>query len=84
MSDGMERFPRDAKGNEYYLQKDGKPLLLRKTNGEYYLARNRKGYKLIPSNLLAEFATDNEPFLFTKDVLGNIVYVRPSQSYRKS
>ncbi|GFQ66999.1 hypothetical protein TNCT_574481 [Trichonephila clavata] len=82
-SDGRERYPRDAKGNEYYLQKDGKPLLLRKENGEYYLARNRKGYKLIPWNLLAAFANDNEPFLFTKDVLGNNVYVRQSELPQK-
>ncbi|GFQ84580.1 hypothetical protein TNCT_461011 [Trichonephila clavata] len=82
-SDGRERYPRDAKGNEYYLQKDGKPLLLRKANGEYYLARNRKGYKLIPWNLLAAFANDNEPFLFTKDVLGNNVYVRQSELPQK-
>ncbi|GFQ88201.1 hypothetical protein TNCT_361941 [Trichonephila clavata] len=68
---------------EYYLQKDGKPLLLRKANGEYYLARNRKGYKLVPWDLLAEFATDNEPFLFTKDVLGNNVYVRQSELPQK-
>ncbi|GFQ64722.1 hypothetical protein TNCT_24251 [Trichonephila clavata] len=79
MSDGTERYPQDAKENEYYLERDGKPLLLRKPNGEYYLAQNRKGYKLIPWNLLAEYAIDNEPYLFTKDVLGNNVYVRQSE-----
>ncbi|GFQ87740.1 hypothetical protein TNCT_275161 [Trichonephila clavata] len=54
-------------------------VLLRKPNGEYYLAQNRKGYKLIPWNLLAEYAIDNEPYLFTKDVVGNNVYVRQSE-----
>ncbi|GFT02025.1 hypothetical protein TNCV_2711001 [Trichonephila clavipes] len=78
-SNGTERYPRDAKGNEYYLQWDGKPLLLRKPNGEHYLAHNRKGFQLIPWNLLAEYAINNEPYLFTKDVLGNNVYVRQSE-----
>ncbi|GFW00122.1 hypothetical protein TNCV_3569091 [Trichonephila clavipes] len=76
---GEREISTRRKGNGHYLQWVGKPLLLRKPNGEHYLAHNRKGFQLIPWNLLAEYAINNEPYLFTKDVLGNNVYVRQSE-----
>ena len=72
-ADGKQRYPTDAKGNEYYLQTEGKPYLLQQENGEPYLAKTRKGIPMIPWNEMR--VTDDRPYMYTKDVLGNCVYI---------
>lgn len=77
MADGTQRYPCDAKRNEYYWQDQGKPMLLRKNTGHVYLARSKNGHELIPWNHLQE-SVGPEPCVFSKDANGNTVYLRES------
>lgn len=74
MADGTERYPKDGKGHEYYLRNEGIPFVLKKSDGETYLARNRRGDSLIPWNYFKEFIPDNVPHTPHMDAGGNVVY----------
>lgn len=72
-ANGNQRYPTDAKGNEYYLKDSGVPYLLRQNDGSTYLARSRKGIPMIPWNSLR--VSDDTPYICSKDAAGNCVYV---------
>lgn len=72
-ANNTQRYPSDAKGNEYYLQHEGEPYLLRQESGETYLAKTRKGIPMTPWNEL--HVNDNKPYVCTRDAAGNCVYV---------
>lgn len=72
---GMQRYPTDVKGNEYYLTKDGEPMLFRQEDGEPYFAKTKRGIVQIPWNVSQEYATDAESHFETTDALGNGVFV---------
>ncbi|KAG8173086.1 hypothetical protein JTE90_001070 [Oedothorax gibbosus] len=44
-ANNTQRYPSDAKGNEYYLQHQGKPYLLRQESGGNVLGQTRKGFQ---------------------------------------
>lgn len=76
--DGTQRYPKDAKGNEYYLLENKEPLLLRKSNGDYYLAQSKNGHELIPWNYFMKYVKA-EPCIYSKDAYGNTVYLKESE-----
>ena len=77
-ADGTQRYPTDAKGNEYYwCHQEKGPFLLRQSTGEHYLAQNKNGHKLIPWNHLQDFIGE-DPCVFSKDANENTVYIKES------
>lgn len=78
-ADGSQRYPTDDKGNEYYLQYEGKPFLLQRNDGSNYFAKSHKGTTLIPWNYLHEQLNGDACFFYTKDAAGNGVYVAENE-----
>lgn len=76
-ADGSQRYPTDSRGNEYYLRENGQPILMRRKNGDYYLAKNKNGHMLVPWNYMKEYI-GNEPCVYSKDAAGNSIYVKES------
>lgn len=76
-ADRTQRYPKDGKGNEYYLRDEKEPFLMRRNSGESYLAKSRNGTVLIPWNFLKEYIGE-EPCVYSRDADGNTVYVKES------
>lgn len=77
-ADGTQRYPTDDLNNEYYMTVNNEPYLLRKPNGEVYLAKTRKGSEMIPWNCANNYFTD-EPHIYMRDAAGNSVYIKETQ-----
>ncbi|GBN19692.1 hypothetical protein AVEN_261777-1 [Araneus ventricosus] len=75
LANGSERYPTDARGNEYYLIQNGKPILCRQHDGKPYFARSRRRIAQIPWTVLHEYVSDRESHVATRDAVGNTVYV---------
>ncbi|GBO12058.1 hypothetical protein AVEN_37908-1 [Araneus ventricosus] len=83
-ADGLQRYPTDVKGNEYYLTQNGEPILIYQEDGKPYFAKNKRGISQIPWNALQEYVSEAESHVEAKDALGNQVFLNRNEIPKSS